>query len=186
MQRRLNGLAKLILLFLLVPFVANASCAAEGYTVVFINGIFNTEEQARKSVATLNFKFGDFYKSESVTFRTGYNPSHFAGLGDLIQVAAQSFGASVSSFDRDTILLQIHPEVTTRKVFLVGHSQGTLYTNDMYSYLTTQGGEPKSAVGVYNVATPASYVAGGGAYLTSDSDYIIKDYAAYAKTVGAL
>ena len=120
-----------------------------------------------------------------VNYSIGYNPSHLAGLGDLVQIAAQSFGASVSSFDRDTILLQIHPEVTTRKVFLVGHSQGTLYTNDIYSYLTSHG-EPKGAVGAYNVATPANYVAGGGTYLTSDADFVIKDYAAYAKTVGAL
>ena len=186
MQRKSRYIAQLSLVLFSVPFFAQAACTANGYTVVFVNGIFNTKEQAQDSTKELGKYLGKTFNSESVSVSTGYNPSHFAGLGDLIQVAAQSFGASVSSFDRDTILLQIHPEVTTRKVFLVGHSQGTLYTNDIYGYLTTQGEEPKSAVGVYNVATPASYVAGGGTYLTSDSDYIIKDYAAYAKTVGAL
>src|SRR3989344_6057565 len=185
MQHRIGYTARLGIFLFLLPLFVQAECFSSGYTVVFVNGIFNTEEQARQSGEALQYNLGKNYNQESVTVRTGYNPSHFAGLGDLVQVFAQSFGASVSSFDRDTILLQIHPEVTSRKVFLVGHSQGTLYTNDMYSYLISHG-EPKAAVGAYNVATPANYVAGGGTYLTSDADFIIKDYAAYAKTVGAL
>src|SRR3989344_9700585 len=186
MQYGFRYIVKLTLFLFLLPAIASASCLKEGFTIVFVNGIFNTRQQADASVRTLSDYLGQEFNGEPLTVQTGYNPSHLAGLGDLVQVAVQSFGTSVSTFDRDTILLQIHPEVTTRKLLLVGHSQGTLYTNDMYGYLTTQGGEPKSSVGVYNVATPASYVAGGGAYLTSDSDYIIKDYAAYAKTVGAL
>src|SRR3989338_5397969 len=174
----------LFVLFFL-PSFALASCLDVGYTVVFVNGIFNTKEQAQESKEALKNKIGTAFRGEMVNYSIGYNPSHLAGLGDLVQIAAQSFGASVSSFDSDTILLQIHPEVTTRKVFLVGHSQGTLYTNDMYGYLVSHG-EPEGAVGVYNVATPANHVAGGGMYLTSNSDFIIKDYAAYAKTVGAL
>ena len=185
MQHRIGYTARLGIFLFLLPLFVQAECFSSGYTVVFVNGIFNTEEQARQSGEALQYNLGKNYNQESVTVRTGYNPSHFAGLGDLVQVFAQSFGASVSSFDRDTILLQIHPEVTTRKVFLVGHSQGTLYTNDMYGYLVSHG-EPEGAVGVYNVATPANHVAGGGMYLTSNSDFIIKDYAAYAKTVGAL
>src|SRR3989344_2256619 len=185
MQRKSRYIAQLGLVLFSIPFFAQATCTADGYTVVFVNGIFNTKEQAQDSTKELRKYLGKTFNSESISVKTGYNPSHLAGLGDLVQIAAQSFGASVSSFDRDTILLQIHPEVTTRKVFLVGHSQGTLYTNDIYSYLTSHG-EPKGAVGAYNVATPANYVAGGGTYLTSDADFVIKDYAAYAKTVGAL
>ena len=185
MQRRSRYIAKLSLVFFVLPIFAQATCTADGYTVVFVNGIFNTEEQARQSGEALQYNLGKIYNKESVVVRTGYNPSHLEGLGDLAQIFAQSFGASVSNFDRDTILLQIHPEVTTRKVFLVGHSQGTLYTNDMYSYLLSHG-EPKGAVGVFNVATPANYVAGGGSYLTSKTDFIIKDYIAYANTTGAL
>ncbi len=181
-MRRLGFLVSVLFL---APTFVQAECLDKGYTVVFVNGIFNTKEQAEEGKFSLQQKLKGFFDGETVTVRLGYNPSHLAGLGDLIQVAAQSFGASVSNFDRDTILLQIHPEVTTRKVFLIGHSQGTLYTNDMYGYLVSHG-EPEGAVGVYNVATPANYVAGGGMYLTSNSDFIIKDYAAYAKTVGAL
>src|SRR3989344_5963003 len=180
MQRKIGYTTKLVFFLFLFPLLAQAACLSTGYTVIFVNGIFNTEEQARKSLATLNFKFGDSYKSEPVTFRTGYNPSHLAGLGDLAQLAVQSFGTSISTFDRDTILLQIHPEVTTRKLLLVGHSQGTLYANDMYGYLAANG-EPKGAVGVYNVATPANYVAGGGTYLTSEYDSLIALYADYVK-----
>ena len=138
MQHRPRYIAQLSLILFFLPIFAQAACVDEGYTVVFVNGVFNTEEQARKGAAALQVKLKRSFNGEPLTVKTGYNPSHLAGLGDLVQIAAQSFGASVSSFDRDTILLQIHPEVTTRKVFLVGHSQGTLYTNDIYSYLTSR------------------------------------------------
>ncbi len=81
-------------------------------------------------------------------------------------------GKSISNFDRDTILLQIHPELTTRKVLLVGHSQGSFYANAMYDYLLAHG-EPKAAVGAYHVASPASSVAGGGKHLNSSSDTVL-------------
>ncbi len=186
MQRSFRFVTKITLASLFIPAVVSAACSREGYTVVFVNGIFNTKEQAQDSAKELAKYLGTSFNSEPVFVRTGYNPSHVAGLGDLVQVAAQSFGSSVSSFDRDTILMQIHPEVMTRKILLVGHSQGSLYTNDMYNYLTTKGEEPKASVGVYNVATPANYVAGGGIYLTSEYDAVIDVYAQYAKEVGAL
>ena len=35
------------------------------------------------------------------------------------------------------------------------------------------GGVPSQSIGVYGVATPANRVAGGGKYLTSDTDNVI-------------
>ncbi len=175
----------IIFLSLLFPFLVQAQCLENGYTVIYTNGIFNTREEAEKSRLALKSRLGQEFRNEPIIVRLGYNPSHLAGLGDLTQIFAQSFGASVSSFDRDTILLQIHPEVTTRKVFLVGHSQGTLYTNNIYNYLVSNG-EPRKSVGVYNIATPANYVAGGGTYLTSNADILIARYEDYTKAVGAL
>ena len=55
---------------------------------------------------------------------------------------------------------------------MVGHSQGNFYANAMYDYLLAHG-EPRAAVGVYQVASPASYVAGQGKYLTTSNDKII-------------
>src|SRR3989338_2707061 len=42
----------------------------------------------------------------------------------------------------------------------------------MYNYLISNG-LSKESVGVYNTATPAKFVAGGGNYLTSETDNII-------------
>jgi hypothetical protein len=173
------------ILFLL-PYVVQSECLNRGYTVVFVNGIFTSKLEALKSTKVLDDKLNDEFNGEPVVVKLGYNPSHIAGLGDLAQAAIQGFAGTISTFDRDTILMQIHPEVTTRKIFFVGHSQGTFYTNDIYGYLLSHG-EPKAAVGVYNVATPANYVAGGGKYLTSYADTIINNfYAEYARTTGAL
>jgi hypothetical protein len=176
----------LITLFTLaVPWLAQAQCVDNGYTVVFVNGILNSREKAEQSKFALQQKLGKQFNGESLFVRLGYNTTHLAGAGDLLQAAVQGFGTSVTNYDRDTILLQIYPELTTRKVLLVGHSQGTFYTNNLYDYLVTNG-EPKNSIGVYNVATPANYVAGGGLYLTSEFDVMIKAYADGAAKVGGV
>ena len=162
----------LSIIFILIPFVTFAFCSSDGYTVVYINGILTKQDDANNDVNALQRQFFKKSNLKGVVFRNGYNESHIAGAGDLIESASQLLNSSISNYDRDTILLQIHPEVTTRKILLVGHSQGTFYTNEIYNYLTTHG-EPKESVGVYNIATPASFVSGDGAYLTSKNDKVI-------------
>jgi hypothetical protein len=174
----------ILILLLVVPNFVQA-CSEQGYTVVFVNGVLNTLEKADTSRRELKIKLGEEFNGEPVYVRLGYNSSHLAGAGDLLQAAVQGFGTSVTNYDRDTILMQIYPELTTRKVLLVGHSQGTFYTNNLYDYLVNNG-EPKASIGVYNVATPANYVAGGGLYLTSEFDLMIKAYADGAAKVGGV
>lgn len=181
MRRKSLGVFFLFLL----PVVTQAQCLGSGYTVVFVNGIFNSRDQAESNRKALEVLIGKSYRGEQLNVHLGYNESHLAGAGDLLQAATQAFNGSITNYDRDTILLQIHPEVTTRKLLLVGHSQGTFYTNNMYGYLLDHG-EPKENVGVYNVATPANYVAGGGAYLTSSLDSVINLSASVAKDFNAL
>jgi len=92
----------------------------------------------------------------------------------LVQSAAQLFSGSISDFDLDTILMQVYPEVNTRKLLLVGHSQGAFYTNEMYTYLAAHG-EPTDALGVYNVASPATVTMGNGKYLNSSGDTVLNE-----------
>lgn len=162
----------LALLVLWMPITSSAACTSEGYTIIYVNGILTSEEAARADVTTLMKDFGSSFNSQRLAVRSGYNPSHFGGGGDLLQSIAQAFSSSLSDYDLHTILMQIHPEVTTRKILLLGHSQGSFYTNEMYQYLTTHG-VPRESIAVYNVATPASYVGGGGGYLTSSNDKVI-------------
>jgi hypothetical protein len=160
---------------LLVPSAtqaATSSCSAQGYTVVYVNGVFDTEIQAKQNRKALADQLPFELNGQPLTVQLGYNPTHLAGAGDLVQSAAQLFNKSVSNFDLDTILLQIYPEVTTRKLLLVGHSQGAFYTNSMYDYLLSHG-EPDSAVAVYNVASPAAYTAGHGKYINSSGDSLL-------------
>ena len=112
----------LISVIVAIPNIANAKCLTDGFTVVFVNGILKTETEANTSTLELQRQFAKYSDLKNVKFKTGYNPTHLAGAGDLAQAASQLFGYSVSDFDLQTILKQIHPEVTTRKLFLVGHS----------------------------------------------------------------
>jgi hypothetical protein len=156
----------------LLPNIVSAACVADGATVAYINGIFTTEKQAKSDLNNLKSEYIRITGDPKIIFINAYNPSHLAGAGDLMQAAAQLRGKSISGFDLRTILLQMHPQVTTRKLLLVGHSQGSFYANDVYDYLLSHG-EPKASVGVYQVGSPASHVAGGGKYLNSSGDAML-------------
>lgn len=167
-----------VIVIVLFPSVAFASCNPFGVTAVYVNGILTNYSDAKKDLSALQVEYIKKTGDYSLKFTNGYNQSHLAGLGDLVESASQILNNPINSYDLNTILLQIYPEVTTRKILLVGHSQGTFYTNEIYDYLLAHG-ESKDTVGVYNVATPASLVAGyenvpdQGAYLTSENDKVI-------------
>ena len=132
-------------------------------------------DDAKSDLRRLQTDFYERDNNRSIKFINGYNPSHIGGVGDLLKSVEQAYQSGesvVGDTDLTTILLQIHPQVTTQKVVLVGHSQGTYYTNDLYKYLTKYG-VSQNSIAVYNIATPASYVAGSGQYLTSSTDKVI-------------
>jgi hypothetical protein len=164
----------LVVIIFLLPNFVYAACTASGATVIYVNGVFTSNTEAGDDTITLAKKYFLKTGDNSVNFYNGYNPSHLAGLGDITQTVAQMEGVSISDYDLNTILLQIYPEVTTRKLLLVGHSQGSFFANALYDYLLAHG-EPKASVGVYHVGSPASYVAGSGAYLTSSNDQVINE-----------
>lgn len=155
-------------------FVAGAEdvCQKEGYTVVFVNGILTSRFDAGRYLKQLQAEFSEQHRGESLRFSLGYNESHLGGIGDVFQSVTQAFSKPISQHDLKTILMQIHPEVSTQKILLVGHSQGSFYVNEMYQYLIAHG-VPKESIAVYHVATPASFVAGGGQYVTSKNDKLI-------------
>src|SRR3989344_5783632 len=165
----------ILIIFLVFPFSTFAYCTKEGATVVYVNGIFTSLDDAKKDLKNLSEEYISRTGDRVTNFTNGYNPSHIEGGGDLLKSVMQAYQneeSFVADTDLTTILLQIHPQVTTQKLILVGHSQGTYYTNDLYKYLTSHG-VSKSSIAVYNIATPASFVAGGGQYLTSATDKVI-------------
>ena len=76
--------------------------------------------------------------------------------------------------DLQSILTDIRSDMTAgQKILLIGHSQGCLYANEIFSKLTTGiDAIAKTAVGIVAIASPADYVVKGG-YLTSTNDQII-------------
>lgn len=170
MRCRTGHFAQLILvlgIFIFPVFAQAATCVGKGYTVVFINGVFDSKDQAQTDARVLGTYLSNPLNGESIVVKLGYNQTH-TGLGDLLETALPAF----DQYDLDTILIQMHADLTTRKVLLVGHSQGAGYANKIYEYLITHG-VPKEDVAVYAVATPESYVAGGGKYITYTLDDVI-------------
>src|SRR3989344_5124097 len=169
--RFIKYLVNLLVPFIfLLPYNIFAACSVDGFTIVYVNGInTRSEKDAKNDTDILSDNFSWRSNLEGVQFFPGYNPSHLAGVRDVIETSSQIFNNPISNYDRDTILLKLYPEITTRKILLVGHSQGTFYTNEIYDYLITHGAS-KEAISVYNIATPASFVSGDGGYITSQND----------------
>ncbi len=163
-------ITQLAFVLFLFPTIAQAACLADGYTVVFINGIRNTREEAEQNKSELRDILGVNFNNQTIYYATGYNATHLQGGGDLVEAALPQF----NEYDLQTILMQMHDEVQTRKLLLVGHSQGAVYANRLYEYLVAHG-VPKESVAVYAVATPTAYVAGGGKYLNYQADTVIYD-----------
>src|SRR3989344_1973335 len=107
-------------LIFFIPPIVLAACSAEGYTVIYVNGILTEQKDAQQDSTLLGRKLGNTYQGQPLNVYNGYNPSHLGGLGDLLQARKQAYGDSASDFALNTILMQIAPQVTTRKVLLVG------------------------------------------------------------------
>ena len=170
---------KIILIFLFIliflpVFVFANTCNNSGATVIYFNGIFTSQSSAVDDKELLRRKFLDKIKHSDIDFLNGYNASHLAGGGDIIKSIMQVYGGGGLDYDLTNILRQVHNELSTRKILLVGHSQGTFYTNAAYDYLVKNGVQ-KDSISVYNVATPADRVADGGNYLTSSKDKVINE-----------
>ena len=114
-----------ILLMIFLPIFVSAStiasCNNEGYSVIYVNGILTSKQKADDDRDALQRQFSRRSNVQGIEFYTGYNESHIAGGGDIAQSAAQIVGKSFLEFDRDTILMQIHPQVSTQKILLLGH-----------------------------------------------------------------
>lgn len=164
----------IVVSLLLVPVFSSADCSKTGITVVYINGIFGTEDSAKLDKETLKTFYNRYGNKKNIEFINGYNESHAGGLDDLVRVVLQMYFEEKDGYDFKNILLQIHEQLNTQKVLLVGYSQGSFYSNAIYKYLIDNG-VSKNAVAVYNIGTPADHVAGDGKYLTSSTDKVIKD-----------
>jgi len=163
---------------------AIGSCSPKGYTVLSINGIFTNEDSAKTNAYALKRKLGvDTLNSQPLSVDYLYNPTHLAGVGDFIDAIQQGVFNQKSDYDLTEMLNDASEKINTQKVLLVAHSQGNFYANNFYDKTASQpGGVPKESIGVYGVGSPANRVAGGGKYLTSDTDEVIaKEVASYIK-----
>ncbi len=153
-------------------------CSKEGYTIATINGINTNDDGARNNMIALGKAFGFLKNGQTIDYQYLLNPSHTGGLGDIVDVANQKLFENFTTPDYDLIEMwnDASKKVTTQKLLLVGHSQGNFYANDFYGLLIDKdGGVPKQSLGVYGVASPANYVAGGGKYITSNTDSVINN-----------
>lgn len=179
---------KITALFLLLFFSStvlhaqsNFICHEDGYTIAFLNGVLNPNiANAEFGTNKLRKEFKKHYSDlgDNIDFITLYNPSHLIGIGDISKVAIQKLyedEASIQDTDLVTIANSLREQLKTQRLLIVAHSQGTLYANELYTYLALDKGELYGpATGIYQVAPAAS--SGRGTlydYILSSSDKVI-------------
>lgn len=175
-------MAALLLLAASPVSVHAAVCNIDGQTVIYINGIFTEEDKAKADKKEIEKTFAKEVKNQKLVsttvFELGYNATHLGGVGDILKSVLQKMweveGETKEDFDLEHIVKQIQPQVTTQKILILGHSQGTFYANALYDYLIRRGVSAKS-VAVLNLATPASFVSGHGKYLTNTNDLLVQN-----------
>jgi hypothetical protein len=168
-----------ILTYGITPSFSSAALACnDGVSIYYINGILSEGELVKKRETDLfrNTLRNLSLSNQNVVLELAHNQSR-----GYIADGAQAFlqytnqGGSAGMYDPDlfTILAQLHSDVKTSKLILVGHSQGTLYANAVAEKLV-EAGMPRESLGVYNIATPAHYVfQNSNNYLTSSNDAVI-------------
>jgi len=125
----------IFLALLIFPFnIYATACSDDGYTVIYVNGIFTEKDIAESNIVNLEKVFKELTGRNDVVFRLGHNPSHLAGVGDVVQSIAQTFNSSISDYDRNTILMEIHPKVTTGWSF----TRNFLYQRDLPLFSRTR------------------------------------------------
>lgn len=184
MRYRLFIIAKLVILFgIIFPFgvfaeTDDAKCSPFGYSVFTINGIFTDEDEAKGNKIALEKQLPPSFNSQPITVDYLHNPSHLGGIGDVAKAVYQKIfdSETVEDYDLVEMLKDASEKVKNQKLLLVAHSQGNFYANSFYDTVAgKEGGVSAESIGVYAVATPASRVAGGGKWLTSDTDKVIAD-----------
>lgn len=155
---------------------ANELCSSNGYTILTVNGIFTNREEASENKRALEDKLIiKSFHNQPLMVDFLYNETHTAGVSDLLDAAAQSAFNEKNDYDLTNMLNDASQKVKTQKLLLVAHSQGNFYANNFYDKVASkEGGVPKESIGMYGVASPASRVAGGGKYLTSSTDRVIR------------
>ncbi len=116
------------------------------------------------------------YKGENIRVDYLLNPTHLAGIGDIIKAIEQKVfdDETIDDYDLTEMIRDASAKVTTQKLLLVAHSQGNFYANSFYDTVAgIDAGLPTQSIAVYGVATPSGRVAGGGKWLTSDTDKVI-------------
>jgi hypothetical protein len=99
---------------------------------------------------------------------------------ELIRDALEGPMTDLNRIDASTIerhAVAYREQITSpscRRVLIVPHSQGNLYTNAAYDLLFNQPpSPPPGTIKIVGVATPAQTVAGNGLYRTSTTDVLI-------------
>lgn len=129
--------------------------------------ILETVQQAAQA-DSIAFDYPTFWRSLAGIQQS---TNLFRVISDVLKLRALTLEPASITFDdlRDQVFTYRKTIDCGAKVLLVAHSQGNFFGNQAYEFLSPI---QRASFGMVSVATPASYVSGGGPYTTFEQDFI--------------
>lgn len=168
--------------------------APEQVRIYFANGMSNSYRKAKTSQEKLQFELGMQDKDFGIAYNDNENwltqllevyqqrqneSDEFwywlRNMGQAPQWFKDEYAQKVGRFNEQMVIndpdLQKHIRqyladlVSGKKVVIVAHSQGNFYANNAYRYIKMNYQKYRNSIGIVSVATPATWVEGGGTYV---------------------
>lgn len=137
-----------------------------------LSDVFNQKAQEKKNITLDDFVVA-YMKANDLHAESGTTEYEFIKQSikdDFIndpQYSGRNLESIVTEFN------QLVPDRENSYILLLPHSQGNLYANQLYNYLTSTGNYDSQQLRIFGIATPANEISGSGDYVTSSNDLVI-------------
>lgn len=138
-----------------------------------LSDVFNQKTQEKQNITIDDFVVA-YIKANNLQAESGTTEYEFIKQSikdDFIndpQYSGRNLESIVSQFN------QLVPDKENSYILLLPHSQGNLYANQLYNYLTsTEENYDSQHLRIFGIATPANEISGSGDYVTSSNDLVI-------------
>ena len=137
-----------------------------------LSDVFNQKAQEKQNITLDDFVVA-YMKANDLHAESGTTEYEFIKQSikdDFIndpQYSGRNLESIVTEFN------QLVSDKESSYVLLLPHSQGNLYANQLYNYLTSTGNYDSQHLRIFGIATPANEISGSGDYVTNSNDLVI-------------
>jgi|LauGreDrversion4_2_1035121.scaffolds.fasta_scaffold16935_4 hypothetical protein len=137
-----------------------------------LSDVFNQKAQEKQNITLDDFVVA-YMKANDLHAESGTTEYEFIkqSIKDDFINDPQYSGRNLESIV--TEFKQLVPDRENSYILLLPHSQGNLYANQLYNYLTSTENYDSQQLKIFGIAVPANEVSDSGDYVTSSNDLVI-------------